>query len=56
MVAHALVLIRDKYFDSGLDPNQIATVATLRGISEGSVFFDIRVVYQPYQIFKSHYT
>lgn len=27
MVAHALALIRNKYFDGDLDPNQIATIA-----------------------------
>lgn len=27
MVAHVLALIRNKYFDGDLDPNQIATIA-----------------------------
>lgn len=34
MVAHALALIRNKYFDGDLDPNQVATVAMFHDVSE----------------------
>jgi len=34
MVAHALALIRNKYFDGDLDPNQIATIAMFHDVSE----------------------
>ena len=34
MVAHALALIRNKYFDGDLDPNQVATIAMFHDVSE----------------------
>ena len=34
MVAHALALIRNKYFDGELDPNQVATIAMFHDVSE----------------------
>ena len=34
MVAHALALIRNKYYDGDLDPNQVATVAMFHDVSE----------------------
>lgn len=34
MVAHALALIRNKYFDGNLDPNQVATIAMFHDVSE----------------------
>ncbi|MEP1385877.1 MAG: 5'-deoxynucleotidase [Paraglaciecola sp.] len=34
MVAHALALIRNKYFEGDLDPNQVATIALFHDVSE----------------------
>ncbi|MFT5838466.1 MAG: 5'-deoxynucleotidase [Flavobacteriales bacterium] len=34
MVAHALALIRNKYFGGDLDPNQVATIAMFHDVSE----------------------
>ena len=34
MVAHALALIRNKYFEGDLDPNQVATIAMFHDVSE----------------------
>ncbi len=34
MVAHSLALIRNKYFDGQLDPNEVATIAMFHDVSE----------------------
>ena len=34
MVAHALALIRNKFFDGDIDPNQVATIAMFHDVSE----------------------